>query len=114
MMKVVTRVERLLLGLSHVCLPPIVARATTRSVACATLMSIATLLDAVMIEKVGERHASACRYKDEVPEGSRRSARRTHFWPRDADQRFRARSVRRTRDSRPKTNASGRMMFGEA
>ncbi len=36
--------------------------------------------DAVMIERIGERHASACRYNDEAPEGSRRSARRTHFW----------------------------------
>ena len=35
---------------------------------------------AVMIERIGERHASACRYKNEVPEGSRHSARRTHFW----------------------------------
>jgi len=37
-----------------------------------------------MSEEIGERHASACRYKNEVPEGSRRSARRTHFWPREA------------------------------
>ena len=39
------------------------------------------ILHAVMIERIGERHASACRYKNEVPEGSRRSARRKHFWP---------------------------------
>ncbi len=38
---------------------------------------------AVMSVRIGERHASACRYKNEVPEGSRRSARLTHFWPRD-------------------------------
>ena len=40
------------------------------------------ILRAVMSETIGERHASACRYKNEVPEGSRRSARRTHFQPR--------------------------------
>jgi len=34
-----------------------------------------------MSGKIGERHASACRYKYDVPEGSRRSARRIHFWP---------------------------------
>ena len=28
-------------------------------------------LRAIMSEKIGERHASACRYKNEVPEGSR-------------------------------------------
>ena len=28
-----------------------------------------------MSERIRERHASACRYKDNVPEGSRRSAR---------------------------------------
>ncbi len=37
-----------------------------------------------MSERIGERHASACRYKNEEPEGSRRSARRTHFQPREA------------------------------
>ena len=26
---------------------------------------------AVMSERIGERHASACRYKNEIPEGSR-------------------------------------------
>jgi len=41
------------------------------------------ILRAVMSERIGERHASACRYKNEVPEGSRHSARRTHFWPRE-------------------------------
>ena len=40
------------------------------------------ILRVVMDETIGERHASACRYKNEVPEGSRRSARRTHFCPR--------------------------------
>jgi len=35
-----------------------------------------------MIEIIGERHASACRYKNDVPEGSRHSAHRTQFWPR--------------------------------
>ena len=40
------------------------------------------ILLAVTRETIGERHASACRYKNEVPEGLRRSARRTHFWPR--------------------------------
>ena len=40
------------------------------------------LLHAGMNVRNGERHASACRYKNEVPEGSRHSARRTHFWPR--------------------------------
>ena len=40
------------------------------------------ILRAVMSETIGERHASACRYKNEIPEGSRRSARRTHFRPR--------------------------------
>ena len=34
----------------------------------------------------GVRHASACRYKNEVPDGSRRSARRTHFPPREVSQ----------------------------
>jgi len=34
-----------------------------------------------MSERTGKRHASACRHKNQVPEGSRRSARRTHFWP---------------------------------
>ena len=34
------------------------------------------ILQAVVRERIGERHASACRYKDEVPEGLRRSARR--------------------------------------
>ena len=38
-------------------------------------------LHAVMLERIGERHASACRYKNTVPEGSRHSARRTYFWP---------------------------------
>ena len=37
---------------------------------------------AVMNETIGERHASACRYKNKVPEGSRRSARSAHFLPR--------------------------------
>ena len=32
-----------------------------------------------MSERTGERHASACRYESEIPEGSRRSARRIHF-----------------------------------
>ena len=32
-----------------------------------------TVLRAVMSEKISERHASACRYKNEVPLGSRRS-----------------------------------------
>ena len=32
-----------------------------------------------MCETIGERHASACRYKNAVPLGSRRSARRTQF-----------------------------------
>ena len=41
------------------------------------------LLHAVVNERIGERHASACRYKNEVPDGSRRSVRRTHFWPRE-------------------------------
>jgi len=41
------------------------------------------ILRAVMSERIGERHASACRYKNEIPEGSRRSARRIHFWPRE-------------------------------
>ena len=41
------------------------------------------ILRPVMIERIGERHASACRYKKDVPEGSRRSARQTHFWPRE-------------------------------
>ena len=36
----------------------------------------------VKSETIGERHASACRYKNEVPEGSRRSVRRTYFRPR--------------------------------
>ncbi len=36
-----------------------------------------------MSERIGERHASACRYENEIPEGSRSSARRTHFWPRE-------------------------------
>ena len=35
-----------------------------------------------MSETISERHASACRYKNEIPAGSRRSARRTHFRPR--------------------------------
>ena len=35
-----------------------------------------------MSERIGERHTSACRYKNEVSEGSRRPARRTRFWPR--------------------------------
>gem|GEM_PF-5377671 len=34
-------------------------------------------------DKIGERHALACRYKKEVPEGCRRSARRTQFRPRE-------------------------------
>ena len=38
-----------------------------------------SILDAVELVLYGERHASACRYNNEVPEGSRRSARRTHF-----------------------------------
>ena len=40
------------------------------------------ILDAVTRETIGERHASACRYKNEVPKGLRHSARRTHFRPR--------------------------------
>ena len=44
--------------------------------------ALAIILCAVMSETIGERHASACRYKNEVPEGSRRSARRIHFRPR--------------------------------
>ena len=40
------------------------------------------ILRAVMRETIGERHASACRYNNEVPEGLRRSARRNHLWPR--------------------------------
>ena len=36
-------------------------------------------------QELGERHASACRYKNEIPEGSRRYARRTHFLSRDDD-----------------------------
>ena len=32
---------------------------------------------------IGERHASARRYKNEAPEGLRRSARRIHFRPRE-------------------------------
>jgi len=36
-----------------------------------------------MSEGIRARHSSACRYKNEIPEGLRRSARRTHFWPRD-------------------------------
>jgi len=43
------------------------------------------ILRAGMGERIGERHASACRYQNEVLEGSRRSARRTHFWPREGD-----------------------------
>lgn len=39
------------------------------------------LVRAVMSARIGERHASACRYKGDVPEGLRRSARRTHFRP---------------------------------
>ncbi len=38
-----------------------------------------------MARLIGERHASACRYENNVPEGSRHSARRTHFWPREND-----------------------------
>ena len=35
-----------------------------------------------MSERIGERHASDCRYKtSDVPEGSRHSAHRTLFWP---------------------------------
>lgn len=37
------------------------------------------ILHAVMLERIGERHASACRYKNEIPEGSRH---RTHCWSR--------------------------------
>jgi hypothetical protein len=37
------------------------------------------ILHAVRIESIGERHASACRYKNKVPEGSRHSDRWTHF-----------------------------------
>ncbi len=48
-----------------------------------------TLVRAVMSETIGERHASACRYKNEVPEGSRRSARRTHFWPPEVESQHR-------------------------
>ena len=44
---------------------------------------IRDILRAVMSDTIGERHASACRYKNEVPEGSRRSARPTHFCPRE-------------------------------
>ena len=50
---------------------------------------------AVMSVRIGERHASACRYKNEVPEGSRRSARLTHFWPREV-YRFDFMATRRT------------------
>ncbi len=49
----------------------------------ALFLSTDLMLRAVMSERIGERHASACRYEDEVPEGSRHSARRTHFWTRD-------------------------------
>ena len=38
-----------------------------------------------MSETIGERHASACRYKNEVSESSRRSARQTHFWSREVN-----------------------------
>ena len=40
-----------------------------------------------MSERIGERHASACRYKNEVPEGSRRSARQKlfHWFTRSCD-----------------------------
>ncbi len=38
--------------------------------------------DAVMRETIGDRQASACRYKIAIPGGSRRYARRTHFRPR--------------------------------
>jgi hypothetical protein len=37
------------------------------------------ILHAVMLERIGERHASACRYKNEIPLGSRH---RTHCWSR--------------------------------
>jgi len=41
------------------------------------------IVQAVKSDRIGERHASACRYKNEVPEGLRRSAHRSHFWPRE-------------------------------
>ena len=43
------------------------------------------MICAVMNERIGERHASTCWYKNEVPEGLRRSARRTQFWPREVE-----------------------------
>ena len=41
---------------------------------------------AAMRETIRERHASACRYKNAIPGGSRRYARRTHFRPREVYQ----------------------------
>ena len=41
-----------------------------------------------MCARIGERHASACRYKGNVPEGSRRSARRIHFGPHEVQDQF--------------------------
>ena len=41
-----------------------------------------------MSDTIGERHASACRYKNEIPEGSRRSARQTRFRPREVYKRI--------------------------
>lgn len=35
------------------------------------------------IERIGERYASTCRYRNDVLESSRHSARRTHSWPRE-------------------------------
>ncbi len=39
------------------------------------------MLSVFINEWIGERHALACRYKNEIPLGSRHSARPTHFWP---------------------------------
>ena len=52
------------------------------SVAVIVALSFPTILGVVISETIGERHASACRYKNEVLKGSRRPARRTHFRPR--------------------------------
>ena len=45
--------------------------------------AISTILHAVKSDRIGERHASACRYKNDVPEGLRRSAHRSRFRPRE-------------------------------
>ena len=56
----------------------------TLAASATTVISAPVLmLRAVMSERIGERHASACRYEDEVPEGSRHSARWTHFCRRE-------------------------------